>query len=188
VTSVTELTNDEVYTAHSPHTEVVGVGTLNKLHNFAWLNRAKADLKKDKDALCIVPSNHSIDIQTVYGNCFTSIKPIHVFTEKKSGKPSRFFTLYLIKNYKVTNAVHTTSITALLPKSNFNTLQHRIEFMNVIAQKKASKPVLQLNSIRSFNHDDRFLSNYISYIFHPPNNIKKSESCLNNFFISNFIQ
>ena len=157
----------EYYIAHPTHTEVVGVGALNDLHNFAWLNHTGRDLKKGEDALCIVPSNYTIDMQIVYGNYFASIKPIHVFTEERGGKTSRFFTLFLLKNYKATDAVHTINITALLPKSDFNTLQHGIEFIHIPVQKKTVKPVLYLNRVEPFNNDD-FFSNYISYVFHPP--------------------
>ncbi len=102
----------EYYVAHPTHTKVVGVGALNDLHNFAWLNHTGRDLKKGEDALCIVPSNYNIDIQTVYGNYFASIKPIHVFMVKRNGKTSRFFTLFLLKNYKATDGAHTANITS----------------------------------------------------------------------------
>jgi hypothetical protein len=107
----------EYYVARPTHTEVVGVGELNDLHNFAWLNHARTDLKKGEDALCIVPSNYSVDMQAVYGNCFTSIKPIHIFKMERNGKTSRFFTVFLLKNYKATDTVHTVSIIAFVTKS-----------------------------------------------------------------------
>ena len=161
----------EYYAAHPTHTEVVGVGKLNDLHNFAWLNHTRTDLKKGEDALCIVPSNYNIDMQTVYGNYFTSIEPIHVFMVERNGKTSRFFTLFLLKNYRATDDVHRVNITALLPGIEFNVIQHGIEFISVPPQKNIGKPAFQLSSIEFFNKDDCFLSNYIPYSFHPPNSM-----------------
>ncbi len=100
----------EYYVARPMHTTVIGVGNLHDLHNFAWLNKAGNDLKKGDDALCIVPSNYSTDVDDVYQHEFSSITKLHRFTALRSGKPTRFFTLYLLKNYQATDEVHTLSI------------------------------------------------------------------------------
>jgi hypothetical protein len=100
----------EYYLAEPMHTTVIGVGLLDDLHNFAWLNKARNDLKKGEDALCIVPSNYNENITAAYGNGFSSIKQIHVFKEQRSGKTTRFFALFLLKNYAGNDEVHTLQI------------------------------------------------------------------------------
>ena len=95
----------EYYLAYPMHTKLIGIGKLNDLHNFAWLNRIE-DLKKGENALCIIPSNYNENVKAVYGNQFSSIMQLHIFTEKRDGRTSRFFTLYLLKNYKANDAVH----------------------------------------------------------------------------------
>ena len=93
------------YLAYPIHSKVIGVGELNDLHNFAWLNKVD-DLKDGEDALCIIPSNYNEDVKTLYANVFSSITQLHIFTEQRDGKISRFFTLYLLKNYKANDEVH----------------------------------------------------------------------------------
>lgn len=97
----------EYYIAEPINTIVVGVGSLEDLHNFAWLNQERTDLQKGENALCFVPSNYSTDVTESYKNSFSSIEKLHIFTEKRNGKTSRFFTLYLLKNYTPNDEVHT---------------------------------------------------------------------------------
>jgi hypothetical protein len=97
----------EYYLAEPMHTTVIGVGALDDLHNFAWLNKARSDLKKGQDALCIVPSNYNLDVIAAYGNSFSSVQQLHVFKEQRSGKTTRFFTLFHLKNYAGNDQAHT---------------------------------------------------------------------------------
>lgn len=97
----------EYYIASPMQTRVIGVGNLNDLHNFAWLNHSGIDLKKGENALCLVPSNYNEDVKAVYGNTFSSITKLHIFSAKRNGKTSRFFTLFLLKNYAGNDEVHT---------------------------------------------------------------------------------
>lgn len=94
------------YVARLMHTNVTGVGNLDDLHNFAWLNKTGIDLKKGEDALCIVPSNYSINVENAYQHEFSSITKLHTFSVFRNGKTARFFTLYLLKNYQATDEAH----------------------------------------------------------------------------------
>ncbi len=100
----------EYYIARPVHTQVVGVGNLDDVHNFAWLNKARADLKDGENAICIVPSNYSTDMETSYNNLFSSVTKLHTFTAQRNGKITRFFDVYLLKNYHATDEAHTTTI------------------------------------------------------------------------------
>ena len=100
----------EYYIARLQHTVVVGVGTLDDLHNFAWLNKARIDLQPGENALCIVPSNYTTDVATTYQNQFSSITPLHHFVEERSGKQTRFFTVYFLQHYNPTDEVHRIAI------------------------------------------------------------------------------
>lgn len=97
----------EYYIAQPMQTRVIGVGSLNDLHNFAWLNKTQIDLKNGENALCIIPSNYNIDIDKIFGNTFSSITKLYVFTAKRNGKTTRFFSLYFLKNYIKNDEVHT---------------------------------------------------------------------------------
>ena len=100
----------EYYIARPMHTGVTGVGDLHDLHNFAWLNKAGSDLKKGDNALCIVPSNYASDVATTYGDTFSTVTKLQTFMASRNNKPTRFFTVFLLKNYKATDEVHTITI------------------------------------------------------------------------------
>lgn len=100
----------EYYIARPQHTVVVGVGTLEDLHNFAWLNKNRMNLQPGEDALCIVPSNYATDVNTAYQNCFSSIIPLHTFIEKRGQKQTRYFKVYFLQHYNPTDEVHRISI------------------------------------------------------------------------------
>lgn len=98
------------YVAWPLHTDVIGVGNLNDLHNFAWLNKNRMDLKRGEDALCIVPSNYSFNVQEIYESEFSSVTEQKKFTIFRSGKVARYFTVYLLKDYQAIDQVHNLSI------------------------------------------------------------------------------
>lgn len=96
----------EYYVARPNHSAVVGIGRLNDLHNFAWLNKTGRDLKEGEDVLCIVPSNYPIDVAAEYQKQFLSVVPLQEFRGERGGKTTRFFIVYLLKHYQPTDEVH----------------------------------------------------------------------------------
>lgn len=94
------------YVAQPAHNNLVGVGSLDDLHNFAWLNKAKTDLQPGEDALCIVPSNYAIDVTASYKNFFSAINKVRTFTTERGGKTTRFFTVYFLQHYNPIDEVH----------------------------------------------------------------------------------
>ncbi len=100
----------EYYIARPTHTSVVGVGNINDLHNFAWLNQAGRDLNKGDDALTIIPSNYNTDAEAVYMKTFSSVTNLQTFIVERNGKTARYFTVYLLKNYQPNDEAHATKI------------------------------------------------------------------------------
>ena len=96
----------EYYIAQPTHTKVIGVGSLDDLHNFAWLNKVRTDLKTGEDALCIVPSNYATDVAATYNNTFSFITKLQTFAAVRSGKTTRYFTVYLLHYYTPTDEAH----------------------------------------------------------------------------------
>ncbi len=62
------------YTAQPLHMPVIGVGTLEDLHKFAWLNQVQSDLKIGQNAYCIIPSNLPANAETLFGNYFEKVE------------------------------------------------------------------------------------------------------------------
>jgi hypothetical protein len=100
----------EYYIARPMHTQVIGVGHLHDLHNFAWLNKTRADLKGGDNALCIVPSNYTSDVVATYNKTFSTVTKLQTFTALRNNKPTRFFTVFLLRDYKAADEVHTLTI------------------------------------------------------------------------------
>jgi hypothetical protein len=91
----------ELYVAKPANKQVIAVGSLTNVHKFAWLNADRKPLQFGGDAYCIVPSNMPLNVQEVYSNYFTQIIEAKEFTQIRSGKPVRFFTVYILKNCKL---------------------------------------------------------------------------------------
>ncbi len=90
----------EFYTSRASGLPLLGVGKLEDIHKFAWLNKDRRPLSLTQDAYAIVPSNLPLDIQQAYGNYFSSIEAPVVFVQKRSNRVVRYFYVYRLKNCK----------------------------------------------------------------------------------------
>lgn len=86
------------YVAKPLHMRVVGVGDINNLHKFIWLNKEEGNLKKGDDAYYISPSNYFKDANDLYKIYFESIELIKTFPQKRGGKIARYFYVYRLTN------------------------------------------------------------------------------------------
>jgi hypothetical protein len=100
----------EYYVARASKNDVVGVGNLNDLHQFVWLNHYQDKLAIGQDALCIIPSNYPEDVQQTYGAYFAGESPIHIFTATRGKKVARYFYVYLLKGYKGNDEARTYKV------------------------------------------------------------------------------
>ena len=78
----------------------MGVGNLENLHHFAWLNEERKPLKLNDDAYCIVPSNVPMNVEEAYSKYFTSIEKPDTINQIRGGKAVRYFYVYRMKNCK----------------------------------------------------------------------------------------
>jgi 4-amino-4-deoxy-L-arabinose transferase-like glycosyltransferase len=90
----------EFYTSKTSDVPVIGVGKLQNIHKFAWLNNERKPLQIGQDAYAIVPSNLPLDIRQAYGNYFTSIEAPVVINQVRSGRVVRYFYVYRLKTCK----------------------------------------------------------------------------------------
>ena len=92
----------EMYVARQSHQQVIGLGKLDDLHEFAWLNKERRTLQQGDDAYCIVPSNLPFNVQENYGNMFSAIQKPVIINQMRSGKAVRYFYVYRLKGFKNT--------------------------------------------------------------------------------------
>jgi 4-amino-4-deoxy-L-arabinose transferase-like glycosyltransferase len=90
----------EFYTARKAGLPVIGIGNLEDLHKFAWLNKSGEQLHLGDDAYCIVASNMPADPTTLYKDYFTTIEPPVLINQMRSKAVVRFFYVYRLKQCK----------------------------------------------------------------------------------------
>jgi 4-amino-4-deoxy-L-arabinose transferase-like glycosyltransferase len=89
----------DYYIARPLNKYVIGLGNLNDLHNYAWLNASRLKNEPLHDAYCIVPSNYSMDIRNTYSNSFESIDSVCSFAISRGGRPCKYFFVYRLRNF-----------------------------------------------------------------------------------------
>jgi len=84
----------EFYTARTTGLPLIGVGPLQDIHKFAWLNKERPALAIGSDAYCIVPSNVPFNVETAYASYFKIIDaPIRI-NQIRGGVVVRYFFVY----------------------------------------------------------------------------------------------
>ncbi len=97
----------DYYVGDPLHVPVIGVGDLEDLHQFYWLNKGRPQLEKGEDALCILPSNYQVMEEENYPSYFESYRQLKVFENRRGGEVARYFYVYLLKNYQKNDELHT---------------------------------------------------------------------------------
>jgi len=90
----------EFYVAGQSHQPVIGVGQLDDLHKFVWLNKQRKQLQLGDDAYCIVPSNLPFNPVEAYSKYFNVIEQPVVINQMRGGKVVRYFYIYRMKQCK----------------------------------------------------------------------------------------
>jgi hypothetical protein len=81
--------------------KVIGLGAINDLHKFAWLNNQRPSLKLGDDAYCIVPSNLPFNVMDAYGSYFVSIEQPIAINQVRNAGIVRYFWVYKLKQCKL---------------------------------------------------------------------------------------
>lgn len=88
------------YVARTNNVSVKAIGSLNRLHKYAWLNAGKESIRKGENVYFIASSNYFIDPEILYKNDFSEIKLSSILSSKRSGKTARYFFIYHLINAK----------------------------------------------------------------------------------------
>jgi len=89
----------DYYIARPLNKVVMGVGEMNDLHHYIWLNEFR--LKKDtlQDAYCVFPSDYSCNVKDIYAGKFKSIDSVGAFPIYRSNRVSKYVFVYRLKNF-----------------------------------------------------------------------------------------
>ncbi len=88
----------EYYTARKSGLNIIGIGSLEDLHKFAWLNKTGQKLKLGDDAYCIVPSNVPSKPNILYKDYFATIQQPVMIEQVRKNAVVRIFYVYRMKN------------------------------------------------------------------------------------------
>lgn len=86
------------YVAYPLQMKTVGLGQINDLHKFAWLNDRYGGIAPGSDAYYISPSNVYTDPSKIYRNQFQSFEQAGIIPSFRNGKPARYWYVYRMKN------------------------------------------------------------------------------------------
>lgn len=84
----------EFYTARTTGLSLLGIGLLQDVHKFAWLNNTRPALTIGSDAYCIMPSNTPFDVTAAYGPYFKTIDAPERIDQIRGGVVIRYFLVY----------------------------------------------------------------------------------------------
>jgi len=85
------------YVAYPLKMRFIGLGDLNDLHKFQWLNAKSGSVRPGSKAYYISPSNKFTDPKTPYSGKFDTIEKAATITQKRNGKVARYWYVYRLK-------------------------------------------------------------------------------------------
>lgn len=75
----------------------VGVGSLEDLHQFAWLNKLYGQVVAGSDAWYITPSNNFTDPSKQYAGQFEHFEKAGTITQRRNGRVARYWFVYRLR-------------------------------------------------------------------------------------------
>ena len=91
------LANLDYYVARPLGMKVMGVGYLEKLHKYLWINDKRGGFTKGEDFWFITDSRYLKNPNGLYPGGFESIEPIDTITIERCGRPTKNFFVYTCK-------------------------------------------------------------------------------------------
>jgi hypothetical protein len=75
----------------------VGLGSLEDLHQFAWLNKLYGQVAAGSDAWYITPSNNFTDPSKQYAGRFEHFEKAGTITQRRNGRVARYWFVYRLR-------------------------------------------------------------------------------------------
>ncbi|RYZ19668.1 MAG: glycosyltransferase family 39 protein [Chitinophagaceae bacterium] len=79
---------------------VVGLGELNDLHHYQWLNRWRLHATDPTRAWAVVPSNESYDARIQFATWYRQADSVTTLVQERGGQPARYFTVWRLSGWK----------------------------------------------------------------------------------------
>jgi Dolichyl-phosphate-mannose-protein mannosyltransferase len=88
----------DYYIAHPLGINLIGLGTLEDIHKYAWINRGRPALYIGGDAYFLSPSANYADPKELYGSYFNTIETPYIILQRRGGIPVRKLYVYRLKD------------------------------------------------------------------------------------------
>lgn len=90
----------EYYFCHPYGIKVIGLGAINNLHEYMWMNKKRKDDVDFTAAYCITPSEDRDDMKAHYSPYYSRIDSVTVIKCFRGNQPSRNFFIYRLTGWK----------------------------------------------------------------------------------------
>jgi hypothetical protein len=91
------LSNLDYYVARPLGMKVMGIGYLEKLHKYMWINEERGGFQKGEDFWFLTDSRYYKRPEALYPGGFESFHPVDTITIERGGKPAKNFFVYACK-------------------------------------------------------------------------------------------
>jgi hypothetical protein len=92
----------EYYFCKQQGIQMIGLGVLNDLHEYLWLNNERKDKVNFTSAYCILPSDEFYNVYQHYQPYYNNIQLAYTIHVPRSGKPSHHFYVFRLSGWKNT--------------------------------------------------------------------------------------
>lgn len=90
----------EYYFCRPLQLEMFGLGTMNLLHEYMWMNKKRIEGTSLASAYCIIPSDELYDVQKTYGAYYSKIQLVKRIETFRSHQPAHYFYVYRLTGWK----------------------------------------------------------------------------------------
>lgn len=80
--------------------QLIGLGTLNELHEYQWMNERRKENVNFSSAYCIVPSDEFYDVAEKYGNYYSNMQLVKTIETSRGNKAAHYFYVYRLTGWK----------------------------------------------------------------------------------------
>lgn len=94
--------HEDYYFCRPMGIQLIGLGSVLNLHQYAWSNRWRLPEANMNNAFCIVPSNESYSPQEEFSRYYNHIDSVAAIQNWRGGKLTRTFTVFLLHGWKGT--------------------------------------------------------------------------------------
>lgn len=86
------------YVTHNTKNVLYGVGSVEQIHQYKWINTKRGGIPRADSMLYIVPSNYYKEPRHLFDTYFKKINLVGQIPEYRSGELTRYFFIYLLSD------------------------------------------------------------------------------------------